>query len=71
MAITKTHPIQSTLKTERRMADLLLVMKYASTYRHIRPLYDGYRQSRDKEKFLRGHESEIILFEAAARKRRN
>ena len=26
-----------------------------------------YRQSRDKEKFLRGHESEIILFEAAAR----
>ena len=31
------------------------------------PLYDQYRQSRDKEKFLRGHESEIILFEAAAR----
>ena len=24
-------------------------------------------RSRDKEKFLRGHESEIILFEAAAR----
>ena len=32
-----------------------------------RPLYDQYRQSRDKEKFLRGHEGEIILFEAAAR----
>ena len=30
-------------------------------------MYDRYRQSRDKEKFLRGHESEIILFEAAAR----
>ena len=27
-----------------------------------------YRQSRDKEKFLRGHESEIILFKTAARK---
>ena len=53
--------------TERRMADLSLVMKYAGTYRQLRPLYDRYRQSRDKEKFLRGHESEIILFEAAAR----
>lgn len=31
------------------------------------PLYDRYRKSNDKEKFLRGHESEIILFEAAAR----
>ena len=30
-------------------------------------MLDQYRQSRDKEKFLRGHEGEIILFEAAAR----
>lgn len=42
-------------------------MKHAATYRQLRPMYDRYRQSRDKEKFLRGHESEIILFEAAAR----
>ena len=40
---------------------------HAATYRQLRPLYDQYRQSRDKEKFLRGHEGEIILFEAAAR----
>lgn len=53
--------------TERRMADLSLVMKHAATYRQLQPVYDRYRQSRDKEKFLRGHESEIILFEAAAR----
>ena len=39
----------------------------AATYRQLRPLYEEYRQSRDKEKFLRGHEGEIILFEAAAR----
>ena len=43
------------------------VKKHATTYRQLRPLYDQYRQSRDKEKFLRGHESEIVLFEAAAR----
>ncbi len=52
---------------EVRTAELSLAMKHAATYRQLKPLYDRYRQSRDKEKFLRGHESEIILFEAAAR----
>lgn len=42
-------------------------MKHAGTYRQLKPLYDRYRKSNDKEKFLRGHEGEIILFEAAAR----
>ena len=46
---------------------LPLVMKHAGTYRRLKPLYDRYRHSRDKEKFLRGHESGIIIFEAAAR----
>ena len=54
-------------ETEARIAELSLVMKHAATYRQLRPVYDRYRQSRDKEKFFRGHESEIILFEAAAR----
>ena len=54
-------------ETEARMAELSLVMKHAATYRQLRPVHDRYRQSRDKEKFLRGHESEIILFEAAVR----
>ena len=52
---------------EHRMSDLNLTMKHAATYRQLKPVYDRYRKSRDKEKFLRGHESEIILFEAAAR----
>lgn len=42
-------------------------MKHAATYRQLKSVYDRYRQFRDKEKFLLGHESEIILFEAAAR----
>lgn len=53
--------------TETRMADLALLMKHADTYRQLKPIYDAYRKSSDKEKFLRGHESDIILFEAAAR----
>ncbi len=52
---------------ERQMADASLVMKHAATYRQLRPIHEQYRRSRDKEKFLRGHESEIILFESAAR----
>ena len=52
---------------ESRSAELTLVMKHAGTYRQLKPIYDRYRKSNDKEKFLRGHESEIILFEAAAR----
>ena len=54
-------------RIESRSAELAIVMKHAGTYRQLKPLYDRYRKSNDKEKFLRGHESEIILFEAAAR----
>ena len=54
-------------RVESRSTELALVMKHAATYRQLKPLYDRYRKSGDKEKFLRGHESEIILFEAAAR----
>lgn len=49
------------------MERLTLTVKHAATYRQLRPLYEEYRQSRDKEKFLRRHEGEIILFEAVAR----
>ena len=52
---------------ETRISELNLITKYAATYRKCRPVYNRYRKSEDKEKFLRGHESEIILFETAAR----
>ena len=41
--------------------------KQIDTYRKLKPVYDRYKASKDKEKFLRGFESEIILFEAAAK----
>ena len=52
---------------EARTAELSLVSKHAATYRKLKPVYDQYRKSRDREKFLWGHEGEIILFEAATR----
>ena len=59
--------LASIKSVECRIAELNLIAKYAATYRKCRPIYNRYRKSDDKEKFLRGHESEIILFEAAAR----
>ncbi len=53
--------------TEQRIADLALLGKQIDTYRKLKPVYDRYKTSKDKEKFLRGFESEIILFETAAR----
>lgn len=67
-AADKSDKLLASIKTtENRMADLTLLIKYAATYRKLKPIYDAYRKSSDKEKFLRGHESDIILFEASAR----
>ena len=65
---TRRDTVHAEIKrVESRSTELALVMKHAGTYRQLKPLYVRYRKSNDKEKFLRGHESEIILFEAAAR----
>lgn len=59
--------LASIKSTENRTADLALLMKHVTAFRKLKPVYDSYRKSSDKEKFLRGHESDIILFEASAR----
>lgn len=58
---------ESLRDTEQRITDLALLGKQIDTYRKLKPIYDRYKVSKDKEKFLRGFESEIILFEAAAK----
>ena len=58
---------ESLRDTEQQIADLALLGKQIDTYRKLKPVYDRYKASKDKEKFLRGFESEIILFEAAAK----
>ena len=52
---------------EQQITDLALLGKQIDTYRKLKPVYDRYKVSKDKEKFLRGFESEIILYEAAAK----
>ena len=58
---------ESLRDTDQRITNLALLRKQIDTYRKLKPVYDRYKASKDKEKFLRGFESEIILFEAAAR----
>ena len=58
---------ESLRDTEQQITDLAFLGKQIDTYRKLKPVYDRYKASKDKEKFLRGFESEIILFEAAAR----
>ena len=54
-------------ETGARIEELTLKIKHVAAYRQLKPIYDRYQASKDKEKFLRGYEREIILFEAAAR----
>ena len=67
VAVASIRTRESLRDTEQRIADLTLLGKQIDTYRKLKPVYDRYKASKDKEKFLRGFESEIILFEAAAR----
>lgn len=56
------------LKTvEKRLADMALLIKHITTYQKTKPDYDGYRKARNKEQYRAGHESSIILHEAAAK----
>ena len=52
---------------ERRLSDLALLIKHTAICKELKPLYSEYKKSRDKEKYLRGHKREIILFKASAR----
>ena len=52
---------------EKRLSDMALLIKNITAYQKTKPVYDAYRKTRDKEQYRAGHESSIILFEAAAK----
>ena len=58
----------ATLKTvERRLGDMALLIKHISTYKGLRPVALELRQAKDKTAFRREHESQLVLYEAAAK----
>lgn len=58
----------ATLKTvERRLGNMALLIKHISTYKGLRPVALELRQAKDKTAFRREHESQLVLYEAAAK----
>ena len=53
--------------TEARLADMAVLIKNVTTYKQTRPIVAQYRKAKDKEKYRTAHESDIILYEAAAK----
>lgn len=52
---------------ERRMSDTAVLMKYVTNYNRLKPVYQKYQTAKDKTAFEKKYQSEIILFEAAAK----
>ena len=52
---------------ERRLGDMALLIKNLSAYKQLRPVALELRNAKDKAVFRRQHESQLILYEAAAK----
>lgn len=58
----------ATLKaTEKRLADMALLIKNITTYQQTKPAYDGYRAAKNMAQYRAANESALILHEAAAK----
>lgn len=52
---------------ERRLGDMAVLIKNLTTYKQLRPVVLEYRKAKDKAAFRREHESQLILYETAAK----
>ena len=52
---------------ERRLGEMALLIKNLSAYKQLRPVALELRNAKDKAAFRRQHESQLILYEAAAK----
>ena len=66
--ISAANDAASALKdAERRLGDMALLIKNLSAYKQLRPVALELRNAKDKAAFRRQHESQLILYEAAAK----
>ena len=54
-------------EVERRMGELAVLIKNVTTYKQTRPAALAQRKTKDKARFRQEHQSQLILYEAAAR----
>lgn len=52
---------------ERRLANMAVLIKNITTYQKTKPVYEAYKKAKNKEQFRASHESDLILYEAAAK----
>ena len=52
---------------EHRLGNMAVLIKNLTTYKQLRPVVLEYRKAKDKAAFRREHESQLILYEAAAK----
>ena len=52
---------------EHRLGNMAVLIKNLTTYKQLRPVVLEYRKAKDKAAFRRQHESQLILYEAAAK----
>ena len=52
---------------EKRLADMAVLIKNITTYQETKPVYEAYKEAKNKEQFRAAHESDLILYEAAAK----
>ena len=52
---------------ERRLADMAVLIKNITTYQKTKPAYEAYKKAKNKDQFRAAHESDLILYEAAAK----
>ena len=65
--VSANEKTRETLKgVETRIADLGLLIKNINTYKQTKPIYDEYKNAKNKENFRKEHQSKIIIHEAAA-----
>ncbi len=55
----------SLVETERQLKDLGQVLKYAEQYKTNRIYHIRYQKSKDKDRYLRQHETELLLHDGA------
>ncbi len=46
---------------------MAVLIKNITTYQKTKPVYEAYKKAKNKEQFRAAHESDLILYEAAAK----
>jgi hypothetical protein len=52
---------------EKKLSDMAVLIKHVTTYKQTKPAADRLKAAKNKDAYRRGHESALILHEAAAR----